>query len=549
MKRIAVVAFLTFLIALIPFSGAYAKPPEIPSIIIVPFSDNTQISKTTGYGSAVTQMINTYFRNNSNFKLLNYTDVAGLLDMPANAGIPVPSTAVLEKLKSANGIDIIIAGGVSVFEKSEGKIIEIDMNFVETELKKGSLANYKKVTNEEQLREEVFALINKCILDYLKPGIGSLSVSSTPKNSDVYINNMYQGKITDDSPVILLRDIVRGDYSVMVNKGGYKVWEQLISVEPDKEIKINVDLQLMPGVISVKSNPSDIEVLLDDRPVGKTPLEFEVREGEHEVKLEKDKYLPYVEKVNVKSNQPTKLEVNLQLKPGYIDLKSVPDKAEVWISRKFIGYSPVLLSKVEPGEYRVKISKDNYQDWEGLITVTPDTMTSKTVNLELKKGVLHIDSMPDGANVYIDKETDRILIGTTPLKNHKLDIGEYNIDIIHEDYLRERRKVDINADREVQITAKLIGKPGKLKVTTDPAGLDVYINDNFVGKTPYLIEKIESGKYKLTVKNTYYKLEEDIIIKKGKLTEKHAEIKKPRQYLYSILTLFVITLLVMTGAK
>jgi hypothetical protein len=70
------------------------------------------------------------------------------------------------------------------------------------------------------------------------------------------------------------------------------------------------------GKLELTTNVKSATVTVDGEPSGPTPLSLELKPGKHEVKVEKNRYLPVTRLVTIEVNQTTREEVRLILKPG-----------------------------------------------------------------------------------------------------------------------------------------------------------------------------------------------------------------------------------------
>lgn len=58
---------------------------------------------------------------------------------------------------------------------------------------------------------------------------------------------------------------------------------------------------------------------------------------------------------------------------GNIEVISTPEKAKVFIDNVFKGTTPLLLKEVAAGTHELKVSKENYEDWSGVLRVKQKT--------------------------------------------------------------------------------------------------------------------------------------------------------------------------------
>jgi len=111
---------------------------------------------------------------------------------------------------------------------------------------------------------------------------------------------------------------------------------------------------------------------------------------------------------------------------------------------------------------------------------TPPPGQKDSVPPPPKKGhyVLHVNSDPDGARVYLNGE---LLEGTTPLTIAELPAGKHNLSV--RKYLRGvdwwgETTVDLKQMDTTKLTIKLQKPRTRLKIQSVPAGAEVYLNDS-----------------------------------------------------------------------
>ncbi|QDA31598.1 PEGA domain-containing protein [Thermococcus indicus] len=185
--------------------------------------------------------------------------------------------------------------------------------------------------------------------------------------------------------------------------------------------------------------------------------------------------------------------------PPHITVRSYPSGAEVYLNGRLIGQTPIENYQVDPGTYEVKIIKEGYQDYT--TTVTLDAGESKTISATLTPtfGYLTIYSSPSGAEVYLNGT----YIGTTPVENHKLDVGTYEIEIKKESYSQYTQKVTINPGETTTLNVNLNELPASLRIESTPSGAEVYINGDYYGTTP-IETTLSAGTYTIRITKQDY---------------------------------------------
>jgi len=179
----------------------------------------------------------------------------------------------------------------------------------------------------------------------------------------------------------------------------------------------------------------------------------------------------------------------------------------------------VILSIAE-GKHTIKFSLSGFKDWEKEINVMADEqmtydvklMPGSSTKVEATTGILLVRSEPTGATVYVDG----IEKGTTLFQNADIGAGEHEIRVQKNMYHPYTEILNIQPDMISEIEAILKPNFGKLSINSLPNDAVVMINRQIKGKTPYSIDKIESGSYNIQIsKDLYHTHEENFIITDG----------------------------------
>ncbi|MEF3244802.1 MAG: PEGA domain-containing protein [Caldisericaceae bacterium] len=213
-------------------------------------------------------------------------------------------------------------------------------------------------------------------------------------------------------------------------------------------------------------------------------------------------------------------------KTGSITIDSFPKKASVYLDGEFKGETPISIKNLTFKKYTVRISFENYKDYVEDVTLTGNN--PKTIIyaiLEHKTFSINVSSDPENANVYLDG----ILKGKTPLVITDIVQSEKHIlEIKLDNY--ETFKEEVNEEKN-NIFAKLIPITTHLIVTSVPSNADVFINDAFVGKTPFEQKNLEEGNYNIKVKMPNYRTFQGMVtLEKGKTVEVNVALEKTDVY-------------------
>lgn len=112
------------------------------------------------------------------------------------------------------------------------------------------------------------------------------------------------------------------------------------------------------------------------------------------------------------------------------------------------------------------------------VTVRPFKPLIITQNFHEKRAALKVVTIPQGAEVYINGT----YTGKTPLSLN-LAPGNYTIELTKESYKNRTLSLALSSKGE-NITVELEPLPGRLSVTSNPGGAEVYVDGNYAGETP-----------------------------------------------------------------
>jgi len=118
-------------------------------------------------------------------------------------------------------------------------------------------------------------------------------VKTSPPGAMIFLNGQFIGV----APVELPRQ--NGRYSLRAQLAGYRPSSRALVIENGMQ-DVTIGLEpIQPAVLSISSEPSDADILLDGCKVGKTPLKLTTAPGTHEIILQKTNYVSWAGTVDV----------------------------------------------------------------------------------------------------------------------------------------------------------------------------------------------------------------------------------------------------------
>lgn len=143
-----------------------------------------------------------------------------------------------------------------------------------------------------------------------------------------------------------------------------------------------------------------------------------------------------------------------------------------------------------------------------------------TGNKRSKTATLVVNTVPNGASVYLGDT----FAGTSPHQFLRLQAGQtIHITVKHPEFYDKTIELSLKGGRNEIAPIKLETKYGRLSISSEPSGAEVFLAGKNVGKTPYQNQQILSGAYLVTLKYPlYFPIENQrVAVAAGKLTERH----------------------------
>ena len=145
---------------------------------------------------------------------------------------------------------------------------------------------------------------------------GKIKVISSEPGAEVFVDGKSEG------PAPIDKGYGSGEHIVIVQKDGFKKFEQKVRVEAGQAVSVSAELKAV-GRLRILSTPTQANVLVNGEPKGKTPLDIELETGETVVRLELPGFKPVEQMVTVESGKTAPLSIELPVAgPSEIELQS-----------------------------------------------------------------------------------------------------------------------------------------------------------------------------------------------------------------------------------
>ncbi len=248
----------------------------------------------------------------------------------------------------------------------------------------------------------------------LKPNIKQHSDNNSIKKTikirlekNIYPRLFVDGKqinIVDQDFTLLM---THGRHEISILADCYKPLDTIIEVTSD----MNLDLSPINvcGNLTLTTQPS-AAIFVDNAKKGFGHLEMSLFSGYHVIESEGEGLSKYKQVVLVKPHQNNRITMQLKDLLASVGLQSLPSKADVYMNDSLVGTTPLLIGRLEKGDYNFVLKKNGFGTETHRLTVDYPTTYSISKTMEIGRKII-IETEPTGASVF----NSNILIGISPI--------------------------------------------------------------------------------------------------------------------------------------
>lgn len=268
----------------------------------------------------------------------------------------------------------------------------------------------------------------------LSSSSGVIAVESTPSGAKVILNGEERGRTPFSSK------LKQGQYKIRVEREQHAAFEDNIFIEKDQRKEIYAKLELMSGILVLKSDPVAAGVSINNKEYGCSPLKVSLPPGRYEILVAKHGYKTEKRIVELDPAQTCTLEVPLDGNTGGMDLIVSPSRAIVYLDgRKYDdtppaerkdGFKVLEFRDLPVGEHSVTIECSRAVPERTIIPVSikkgeisklkPVTLWIADTTLELKDGSRKCGRISD-------RDNERIIFEPEPQVKMKYRLADIKI--------------------------------------------------------------------------------------------------------------------------
>jgi hypothetical protein len=265
------------------------------------------------------------------------------------------------------------------------------------------------------------------------------------------------------------------------------------------------------ATLKITSNPDSAAVFINDHELGTTPYNARTTPTTIIIKIAKPDFKPRWERIELKAGEDKTFHYDLIPVAGSVLLVSRPDNAKVIITGEVKGTTPLILQRQPVGSYTAKLEKPGFAPREVSWQIKDERPQEVIVSLNSNVGRLTLNSEPLHAQVFINGAPR----GYTPFKC-ELEEGKYQLKLEKEGFAAIEDYVNILRDQNLDKSMTMSNLPGSIEITTEPAGADIFINDEPHGVSPLKLNALAAGKYVVkATKNAFDAISKEVVIVPG----------------------------------
>lgn len=141
-------------------------------------------------------------------------------------------------------------------------------------------------------------------------------ISSLTRGAKVFLNDEEVGEVPLAKPL----EVKPGQsYTIRVQKRGYAPYVDTVLAGAGQTSEVEADLVPTGGIVKITSNVLRAQVLLNGKPIGKTPFDGDIEPGTHALQLAAAGYLPEQQPLIVKAGEELAVQIDLKPVPAAVE--------------------------------------------------------------------------------------------------------------------------------------------------------------------------------------------------------------------------------------
>lgn len=206
---------------------------------------------------------------------------------------------------------------------------------------------------------------------------------------------------------------------------------------------------------------------------------------------------------------------NNSVNGNFIVLNVTPEHASVKVDGKVITMNDKGEAKtfLNNGTHSYSIEANGYLPINEEVVISGERVI-RNISLQFSRPSLSITTTTAGTEIYVNEERK----GVDSWSGY-IDEGTCLIEGRKTGYKNHKMTAEINSKNNSVTIPALIKSAGSLIVNYEPTDADIYLDNKFIGKTPNVINDIQTGQHELKISKTGYETFSKSLVVKEEQTE------------------------------
>lgn len=174
-----------------------------------------------------------------------------------------------------------------------------------------------------------------------------------------------------------------GTYNVVISRDGYEDFQQSVTIEGGQTNSVVGNLSSPRGEINIETSPTGVEVLIDGKSYGPSPVRATLSAGDHTYTVKRPGAEPYEKTFTLKSGAILTKKLNLGevTRTGIVEVRTIPPGATVLADGSPVGGQTPTSFRLAVGPHTLAISLSGYRPVQQHVDVSASGTSNININL------------------------------------------------------------------------------------------------------------------------------------------------------------------------
>jgi hypothetical protein len=210
--------------------------------------------------------------------------------------------------------------------------------------------------------------------------VGQLMVSANVSGAKIFVDGRSDpGWLTPHT----IPDLSAGAHNIEISMDGYESSQQSVTVEGGQTSNVVANLSAPRAEFGVTTKPAGVEVLIDGKSYGLSPVRATLAPGNHTYTVKQPGGAPYESTVRLKSGEiiTKTLTLGVAATTGIVEVRTIPPGGTVMSDGSVVGGQTPTSFRLPAGTHTLVISRSGYPPARRQVTISQDATTTVNVNL------------------------------------------------------------------------------------------------------------------------------------------------------------------------